>query len=133
MRNEAFGWFLALKFLQLAAAQSPSIEAAAARFVPDVVWRPLSVVTAGFSCQGRKQYAIPGASKSENQRYFVTRKIRHRSFSRRKIWTTTQRKTWDSIFPVSRRSRTCKGLNLTDAETDSAHIYWNHETRRFNG
>jgi hypothetical protein len=30
-----------------------------------------------------------------------------------------------------RRSRTCKGLNLSDEKIDSAHIYWNHEAKRF--
>jgi hypothetical protein len=30
-----------------------------------------------------------------------------------------------------RRSKTCQGLNLSDGRSDSAHIYWNHESRRF--
>ena len=29
------------------------------------------------------------------------------------------------------RSKTCKGLNLSDGKIDSAHIYWNHESLRF--
>jgi hypothetical protein len=34
-------------------------------------------------------------------------------------------------LPGFRRSRTCKGLNLSDGGIDSAHIYWDHEARRF--
>jgi hypothetical protein len=30
-----------------------------------------------------------------------------------------------------RRFETCKGLNMSDEDSDSAHIYWNHESRRF--
>ena len=34
-------------------------------------------------------------------------------------------------LPGFRRSRTCKGLNLSDDMIDSAHIYWNHDAKRF--
>jgi len=34
-------------------------------------------------------------------------------------------------LPGFRRSRTCKGLNLTDDMIDSVHIYWNHDAKRF--
>ncbi len=30
-----------------------------------------------------------------------------------------------------RRSKACKGLNFSDGEKDSAHIYWNHKSHRF--
>jgi hypothetical protein len=29
------------------------------------------------------------------------------------------------------RSKSCKGLNLGDGFTDSAHIYWNRKSHRF--
>jgi hypothetical protein len=34
-------------------------------------------------------------------------------------------------LPGFQQSKTCKGLNLSDGETDSAHIYWNHKALRF--
>ena len=34
-------------------------------------------------------------------------------------------------LPGFERSKTCKGLNLADDNTDSLHIYWNHKARRF--
>ena len=35
-------------------------------------------------------------------------------------------------LPGFRRSRRCQGLNLSDDRIDSAHIYWNHDAKRFN-
>jgi hypothetical protein len=31
-----------------------------------------------------------------------------------------------------RRSSSCIGLNLSDGETDSMHMYWNHQAHRLN-
>ena len=34
-------------------------------------------------------------------------------------------------LPGFQRSMTCQGLNLSDGEVDSAHIYWNHNSNHF--
>jgi len=36
-----------------------------------------------------------------------------------------------AVPPGMQPSETCKGLNLSDGRIDSAHIYWNHDARRF--
>lgn len=35
------------------------------------------------------------------------------------------------VPPGLRPSKTCMGLNLSDGNVDSAHIYWNREAKRF--
>ena len=35
------------------------------------------------------------------------------------------------ILPGFQRSKTCKGLDLSDDQIDSRHIYWNRELHRF--
>lgn len=32
-----------------------------------------------------------------------------------------------------RPSKTCLGLNMSDQEIDSVHIFWNRQSRRFDG
>ena len=46
-------------------AQPPPIMTAAAKFVPGVTWRTKSIVTADFSCRGRREQAILGVSAQE--------------------------------------------------------------------
>jgi hypothetical protein len=128
---------------QLLAAASPNkIKEAAARSMPDVNWRVRSVVTDDFTCRGRKEAAILGVSATEivisvfveglNQRPQVLR------YSRKARRAETAQLTVESLdddpdypLPGFQRSRSCKGLNLSDGETDSAHIYWNRNSRRF--
>jgi len=127
------------------------VEAAAARFVPDVTWRAGSVVKGDFSCRGRVEQAILGTNPAdiviaiflhgttkppEILRYSA--KARRAESAELKIESldfTPQelKEIADSIGgeipPGLRASKTCKGLNLSDG--DSAHIYWNHKARRF--
>ena len=37
----------------------------------------------------------------------------------------------NAVPPGYRQSKTCKGLRLSDDSSDAAHIYWDHEARRF--
>jgi hypothetical protein len=110
--------------------------------MPDVNWRVRSVVTDDFTCRGRKEGAILGVSATEivisvfveglNERPEVLR------YSRKARRADTAELTVESLdydpdyaLPGFQRSRSCKGLNLSDGETDSAHIYWNRNSRRF--
>src|SRR5437879_12706272 len=43
----------------------PSITAAATKYVPGGKWQPNTVITADFSCRGRKEQAILGTSSSD--------------------------------------------------------------------
>jgi hypothetical protein len=127
------------------ATQVPPIAAAASKFAPDVTWRPTSVLTADFSCRGRKEQAILGVTSKEIViAVFLdgtSRKpevLRYSAAARdaRQAKLTLESLDYDrdedtGPLPGFRRSRTCKGLNLSDGLVDSAHIYWNHDARRF--
>jgi hypothetical protein len=133
-------------FSQIAEGREPAIEVAAARYVPGVSWHAESVMTGDFNCRGRKEKAILGTSQSEivvavfldgtNRRPEVLRysaKVRDPASAR----LTTEDLDFDSqeelgyILPGFQRSKSCQGLNLSDGLKDSAHIYWNHDSRKF--
>jgi len=143
MRLVIAGAFL---FLPLIAQESAAIQQAATKFVPDVTWHSNSVVSGDFTCTGRKQPAILGLNTSEiviavfvNGTQARPEVLRYSSKARNSV--TAKLKIEDLDYnpkevigvdlPGFRRSKTCKGLNLADGETDSAHIYWNSKERRF--
>lgn len=127
------------------AMQAPSLAAAASRFVPWVRWRPASGVTADFRCLGRKEQAILGVTDTEiviaiflkgtkNAPLLLRYSAAARDASQAKLTLESMDYSPDQEIgplPGFRRSRTCKGLNLADDKIDSAHIYWNHDARRF--
>ena len=136
-----------LLVLLVQGAQPPSIVAAAMKHVPGVEWRPRSVLTADFSCRGHREQAILGISATDivvavflngtSERPEVLRySSRVRDAASAQL--TIEDQDYDpnmeigADLPGFRRSRTCKGLNLGDGMIDSAHIYWNHQTLRFN-
>jgi len=139
----ACGLLLAL-FSQGTAGGQLSIEAAASKYIPAVNWRINSVVVGDFSCRGRTEQAILGISASEiivavflngtSQRPEV---IRDSARSAASIMLTTEGLDFDPkedlgyILPGFQRSKTCKGLDLSDDQIDSRHIYWNRELHRF--
>ena len=137
-------------FMLLAAvlpgAQVASLTMAAARFLPEVNWRAESSVSADFTCRGRRESAILGTTSKEiiiaifidglGQKPEVLR------YSAAMRDATTVRLTTETLdydpkdedagdLRGFRRSTTCMGLNLSDEQIDSAHIYWNHEAKRF--
>ena len=140
IRKAAWASLIAL-FLQTAMGQQISIQTAAARFLPDVKWLPKSVVTADFTCQGRKQQAIlesrvdqaiggiPEALPASGDRSLlgnsdsVVLKAEGLDYN--------PKEDMDFPLPGFRQSKTCKGLNLSDGETDASHLYWNHDALRF--
>ena len=133
----------------LAFAQVPAIAAAANKFVPGVTLKKESIVAGNFSCRGRVERAILGTKKSEIVVAIFLRSLRMpptvlRYSANTRDPTTSELKVEDWYFePMEfenlvghlpdglRPSRTCKGLNLSDGRIDSAHIYWNHNTKKF--
>lgn len=133
-------------FPQAAARPEASVQAAAAKYVPGVHWRAESVIVGNFSCRDRTETAILGTSESEivvavfldglNRKPKILRystKVRNAAFATLEIESLDfdREKELGYALPGFRRSKTCKGLNLSDGRSDSAHIYWNYESRRF--
>jgi hypothetical protein len=58
---------LALAFILLLQTGQPlpSITAAATKYVPGVKWQPRTVLTADFTCRGRKEQAILGTNSED--------------------------------------------------------------------
>ena len=150
MRFQLIGVLLFIACISQALAQrASSIKASAARYVPEVNWRANSVVRADFSCQGRVETAILGTSQSQiliaiflNGLTKPPEVLRYSAKARRAASAVLAIE--DMNFELQefekdvgyvpgglRPSKTCKGLNLSDGATDSAHIFWNHLTRRF--
>lgn len=144
-------WLLlaALMGASAAALASPAVKAAAARFVGGIDWQEGSVLTGDFSCSGKPQNAILGTSDKEivvalftqdlskppevlrfasDDRKPAEAKIRleDSSLSKDEIKTLSS-----AAAPGYRPSKTCKGVRLSDDSSDAAHIYWDHEARRF--
>jgi hypothetical protein len=134
-----------LLFSQAAINQDRLIKAAA-KYIPGVSWRAASAIQADFTCDGRAQTALLGISPSEIVvAVFIKgarvrpEVLRYSAKVRNPISATliTEDLNYDPkedlgyVLPGFRRSKTCKGLNLSDGESDSAHIYWNRESRQF--
>ena len=123
-----------------------AVEGAAGRYEPSVTWRPASVVGGDLNCDERQDHAILGTSHADivvavflagtNQRPEV---LRYSSGVRDPASVVLMIEDLDhdtktdggSGLPGFRRSKTCKGLNLSDGKMDAAHIYWNHDDKRF--
>lgn len=133
-------------FAQTTPRVEPSVQAAAAKYVPGISWRAKSVVSGDFSCRGRTESAILGASESwivvavflnglnhKPQVLEYSTRARNAASAILEIESLDfdREKELGYALPGFRRSKTCKGLNLSDGRSDSAHIYWNHEARRF--
>jgi hypothetical protein len=138
--------FFILLAAALPGAQTPSVAIAAAKFLPEVNWRAESSVSADFTCRGRQESAIVGTTSKEiiiaifvdgvGQKPEVLRySAKMRDARTAKLTTETldyDPKDEDAgDLRGFRRSKTCMGLSLSDEKIDSAHIYWNHEAKRF--
>jgi hypothetical protein len=125
---------------QVSSASSSSVVSAAKKFVPGVNWLEKSVVAGDFTCRGSQQQAILGTNEDEivvavflnglNMRPEVLRdRFRDRLSPGLKL--TLESLDFDPkadlgyVPPGFQRSKTCKGLNLTDGEVNSRHLYWN--------
>ena len=127
-------------------AGDAAIIRASENFDPGFIWQEHSIVSGDFDCSGRKPSAILGTNKTEIASLVFlngTRKppeILHYSARARNPSTaklTVEDLDYDPVsiigqeLPGFARSKTCQGLNLSDGEVDSAHIYWSHAARRF--
>lgn len=134
-----------LVLMQALLAQTPAeIEKAAAKYVPGVTWQARSVISGNFTCRGRIEHAILGVSASNVViAVFVEgikarpKVLRYSAKNRETAKLATESLDYDPRedpgygLPGFQSSKSCMGLNLSDDSTDSAHIYWNHEARRF--
>jgi hypothetical protein len=136
---------LPLLFSQKTIAQERLLNAAA-RYVPGVHWLQKSVVTADFTCSGHKQQAIPGSNSTDiviavfiNGTAHRPEVLRYSAKVRNPEDVTLEAEDMDYDpkedlgyeLPGFQRSKSCKGLNLSGGDKDSAHIYWNHVARQF--
>ncbi|HUI54152.1 MAG TPA: hypothetical protein VLY04_04225 [Bryobacteraceae bacterium] len=147
MKVDAAATVLWLVFAQLLLAQDPAaVEKAAAKYVPGITWQARSVVSGNFTCRGRKEQAILGVSASEILvAVFVTgtnappELLRYSAKARnpKTAELAVEDLDYDPKQDIGyepdgfQRSKSCKGLNLGDGLTDSAHIYWNRKSHRF--
>ena len=147
MRFLAAATFFWLGLTQPLPAQSPAaIEKAAAKFVPGVTWQIHSIVSGNFTCRGRKEEAILGVSTSEivlavfiNGLTSPPEVLRYSAKARdpKSAELTIEDMDYDPKQDIGyepdgfQPSKSCKGLNLADGLTDSAHIYWNRKMHRF--
>jgi hypothetical protein len=137
---------LPLFLLAQAAVGQESLMKAAARYVPGVNWRQSSVVLADFTCVGHKEQAILGTNSTDiviaifiNGMGVRPEVLRYSSKIRNPADATLKAEGLDYDpevdpgyeLPGFKRSKSCKGLNLSDGRIDSAHIYWNHASRQF--
>jgi len=129
--------FLAVAAL-LTASQSHDFVNTAHRLLPDVQWRPDTVVSADFTCSKNQEVALLGttgaeivvaifldgsASQPKILRY--SSKIRNAATARLSVEPPGE----DPDAPSA--SGRCSGLRLDDGEVDGAHIYWDAASRAF--
>jgi hypothetical protein len=135
--------------LAVAADREPSIQSAAAKYLPGVTWRAGSVVSGDFSCRGRKEWAILGINATEIVvAVFLNGKNKKPEVvpidARAGDWYPPLAELFladldydpdvygvGDPLPGFRRSKTCKGLRLDDGRVDPANIYWNHDSHHF--
>ena len=116
------------------------------KYEAQAVWREGSILNADFTCSGKQETALLGATVSDIliavfvQGLAKKPEILSYSKSARNASTITlaiedldidPQKDLGYELPGYQSSKTCKGLNLSDGEVDSAHIYWNRAEKRF--
>lgn len=125
------------------------VEAAAEKFTSGITWRESTVLVSDFTCTGKVQFAILGASLKEivvaiftdgltrapallrfetTERNILASKIRLDDYS----LTTAEITDVTGTPPVGyRQSTTCHGVRLSDDSYEAAHIYWDHDHQQF--
>lgn len=126
-----------------------AVHAAAASFAGGIAWRAETVIAADFSCTGKVQQAILGVLPDEilvaifthgldqapelvrfeaSEHNLLASKIRVDDYS----MSAQEIAGVSGAAPVGYRpSRTCHGVRLSDDSSEAAHIYWDHDHRRF--
>jgi hypothetical protein len=139
MRNKGLAC-LALLLNARAETSADLMIRAASKYFPSVAWQEKSSVTGDFTCSGHKQTAILGtAGKDVVVAVFLDglnrkpQELRFDIFEAQFAQLATESLDYqlDYELPGFQRSKSCLGLNVADRETDSAHLYWDHNAKRF--
>jgi hypothetical protein len=130
-------------------ADAGPVQVAAQKFASGVAWRESTVLIADFNCTGNVQHAILGASAHEIVVAIFTAGLGQSPALLRfeanlhdiraaKIRLDDYTLSAEEITGVSgtapvgyRPSANCHGVRLSDDSSEAAHIYWDHEHRRF--
>ena len=110
------------------------------------MWRDTSVITADFTCDGRRSPAILGTTATQIVvAVFINglgQKPEILEYSTQMRSPATTRMTAESLNYNSKSPEapdlrkfhfpsTCRGLRLDDGRISAAHIYWNPELKSF--
>jgi hypothetical protein len=121
------------------------VEAAADTYYPGAKWRESSVLKGDFSCQGKSDVAILGASRQfivvaiftnglnvDPQVLEYAARVREPEAVTLGTWsldlTPEELKAAPEGFTPS---KACSGLNLSDGDVNLGLIYWNAMHKRF--
>ncbi len=119
---------------------------------PGVKWDTKSMKKADFNCDGKGDFALLGKEGSkvavavvlgpltDNSKILITRLLVGKNSQdslcspRAKLSIEDQdydpAENFDGVpLPGFRRSKTCKGINVSDGESDSFHFFWNHDLK----
>jgi hypothetical protein len=114
---------------------------------PDVQWDAASVLSADFDCDGRRDQVLLGRSpgkvfiglvravpsKPEILEFAVDASLQA-AICQEPAKVEVESLDYDPAdavgkIPGFRRSRTCRGIQLSGGDCDSVHIFWNHQTK----
>jgi hypothetical protein len=141
--------FATLLLAALSAAPPSAVKSAADRFAGGVDWQEQSVLEGDFSCAGRPQNAILGTAGDEVVVAVFTQGLssppellRFASAAANgdaaSIGLDESSLSVEEIAGLSgkepkgyRQSGSCKGVRLDGPGPGVAHIYWDHDGRRF--
>ncbi|MDQ2820050.1 MAG: hypothetical protein M3Y65_06600 [Pseudomonadota bacterium] len=125
------------------------VQAAATKFSSAVTWRESTVLIADFNCTGNMQFAILGGSTKEIVVAMFTDGLDQapallrfeadaHELQSAQLRLDNYTMSADEIAGISgktptgyRPSSNCHGVRLSDQGVDAAHIYWDHDHRRF--
>lgn len=125
------------------------VQAAAAKFSSGVAWRESTVLIADFNCTGKVQFAILGGSAKEivvaifsegldQSPALLCFEVDAHDLHAAQLRLDNYTMSADEIAGISgqaptgyRPASTCHGVRLSDQGIDAAHIYWDHDHRRF--
>ena len=130
-------------------ADSSNVAAAAKTYYPSAAWQTKSVLTGDFTCRRKQEFAILGTSekyiviavfanglnaKPEILEYSAAARVAKWAVLAKESLDFSPGKPEDEIGYLPDgfiQSKTCSGLNLSDENTDSAHIYWDAKSKQF--
>jgi hypothetical protein len=140
---------LALTGVAVAASDQADFTAAAEKYYPAATWQSTSLLIGDFSCRGQREAAILGIASTaivvavfldgfneapQILEYSTTvRNASSAALATESLdFTLAEIESDIGYIPEGMRSsKTCLGLNMSDQEVDSAHIYWDHNAREF--